>query len=285
VVAIMAYHRVLVIDAGGTNTRCEIRDADGNPIVRHDLLTLPNDYKGWEVQLQDGFERGYGFSAIGLAVAGNVQNGVLTASGNLPGWAGVDLAGRLSDLFGVPTSVLNDCAASALGEYAAFERLGQSQPLTYFGWGTGAGVAFVSFGANGKPEAEASELGHMFLNHTSSVRCGCGGFGHLEAFVSGKNLERRFGVKSGSEVSDKDFMAVLDDLAAGLRVLSAVKLDSRPIVMGGGISFKREHLLGDLRKRVKALKMSCDVPEILLSEAGEDNGLIGATYAAQMLLA
>lgn len=275
---------VLAIDAGGTKTRLQVQSQDGTDLARQILPTRTHDYSLAHreiVEATQSLTRNCRLVAVGAGVAGAIEDGTLTGSGNLPGWAGKKIQTDLENAFGVPATVFNDAQAAALGEYAAFGR-----PLVYVIWGTGVGAALVIDG-NGHPVALATELGHIIIDQKSLLKCGCGGYGHLEALVSGGNIpNRRFEGQSGFEaadLTDRQWSEVLRDMAVGLRSISAGAL-GLPIVLGGGVATKQSHRLPELQSWVSRLPSSFPAPVLHLAKHGEASGLVGAGSAAWRLV-
>jgi predicted NBD/HSP70 family sugar kinase len=275
---------VLATDTGGTSTRLAVQSLDGVELDRCVLDTNPHDYgSAMKAIAEAGHSliRGRELLAVGSGVAGVIDGGVLTDSGNLPGWKGHDVETDLRQAFDAPVAVLNDAQVAGLGELTALK-----SPLVYVIWGSGVGVALVVDG-NGQIVALATELGHIVIDKNSKLRCGCGGYGHLEAHVSGNNIpKRRFGRRRGlraEHLNDRQWGVVCRDMAIGLRSISAAA-PGLPIVMGGGITNKQSHRLPILQEMVGQLKSSCPVPMLHLAKHGEDSGLVGAGFAARQLV-
>ena len=277
---------VLSIDSGGTSTRLAVvRVSDGKEICRRVLETHPHDFGRSMREITTTGEfltRNYNLVAVGMGVAGVVDNGVLTGSGNLPGWVDHDIEASLYDAFGVPVVVMNDAQAAGLGEFSALKR-----SLIYVIWGTGVGAAVI-INDDGLLLKLSTELGHIVIDKHSRLKCGCGGYGHLEALVSGANIPNRwFGWRRGlkaEHLNDRQWGAVLRDMAIGLRSISTVR-PGLPIVLGGGVATKQSHRLPALQWEVDQLQSSCPTPELIRAEHGEDSGLVGAGFAARQLVA
>ncbi|HEU4715601.1 MAG TPA: ROK family protein [Candidatus Saccharimonadales bacterium] len=276
---------VLSIDTGGTSTRLAVvRLSDGQEICRHVLKTHPTDF---ERSMHEIATAGKSLTvdchlvAVGMGVAGVVTQGVLTGSGNLPGWVGRDIEMSLYRAFGVPVIVMNDAQAAGMGEYAALE-----QPIIYVIWGTGVGAALI-VNHHGSTLPLATELGHVVINKKSRLLCGCGGRGHLEAHVGGANIpKRRLGWRRGRKaehLKDRGWNTLLGEMAIGLRSISTAA-PGLPIVLGGGVATKQSHRLPALQKKVSRLKSSCPAPELHPAKHGEDSGLVGAGFAARQLV-
>jgi predicted NBD/HSP70 family sugar kinase len=277
---------VLSIDSGGTRTRLAVvRVSDGQEICRRILNTHPNDFGRSMREIEEAGKfvtRKCRLVAVGMGVAGVVVDGVLTGSGNLPGWIGHDIEADLYSAFRVPIVVMNDAQAAGMGEYAALK-----QPIIYVIWGTGVGASVI-MNDNGQLAALPTELGHIIIDRNSKLRCGCGGYGHLEALVSGGNIpNRRFGWRRGikaEHLNDRQWAVVCRDMATGLRSISTAA-PGLPIVLGGGVATKQSHRLPALQVMVNRLKSSCPAPMLHLAKHGEDSGLVGAGFAARQLVA
>jgi glucokinase len=132
-------------------------------------------------------------AGIGVGLAGQVdaERGVLLGTPNLS-QAIVDLplARRLSDHFGVPAALRNDVQIAAMGE----ERFGAGRGVADFLCvfvGTGVGGAIVRGGELVTGAAgTAGEIGHLVVDAGGRV-CGCGGYGHLEAYASRTAITKR----------------------------------------------------------------------------------------------
>ncbi|MBN3032468.1 MAG: ROK family protein [Candidatus Saganbacteria bacterium] len=124
--------------------------------------------------------------AIGIAIAGPVNKGVVSFAPNIWGPAIKDfpLAEELERIFKFPVEVVNNVTARAL-----FEKCyGHAKFADSFGVITiDKGVGFKQY-SNGRvlvgPDGQDGEIGHLTVNENSRRPCGCGGFGHLETDVS-----------------------------------------------------------------------------------------------------
>lgn len=273
---------VLASDIGGTNNRTIMCDLNGRELGRTIVPTIGDDYAASLEAMRHAVHQLVGSShpiaTVGVAVAGCLKDGIMTGSGNLPDWVGHNLATDFATMCETTkVVVLNDCEAAALGEHSVL-----GQDLVYVIWGTGVGAAVAR-----KGEVKPTELGHIILDVHSKTLCGCGGFGHLEALVSGVNVPKRFDCKI-EDVTDAQWSEVLADLAAGLRSMSCGDLNL-PIVLGGGVSAKQlsstgKNRLAELQGHVNQLPAPAAVPTLHLAMLGEDSGLVGASVAALQLL-
>lgn len=129
----------------------------------------------------------------------------------------------------------------------------------------------------------------MTVAASSPFRCGCGGYGHLEAHVGGINIPQRFGMDSAAQLRNADWRMVLGDLAVGCANLAVGDM-GLPIAFGGGVAYKQlspdgANRLSLLKSLVDERKFTVEPPLLLLAQHGEDSGLVGAAYAAGQLVA
>ncbi|WP_411348871.1 ROK family protein [Paenibacillus sp. WLX2291] len=239
--------------------------------------------------------------AIGIGSAGRIdrESGiVIDATDNLPGWKGLHLAEKVSEMTGLPVFTVNDAHAAAAGE----DWIGSAADI--HSWimltiGTGVGGALVHYGEIISGQyGGAGELGHMIL-HPGGVQCNCGKKGCVEQYVSGKALNRlayqhqpgwtsrellkyaRRGDCSARYILDN----WLNDLASTIINLDQI-FDPQAIVIGGGIIVTRETWWKLLNQRIDELGgRPVRLEPALL---GNHAGMIGAAriamqrYALQM---
>lgn len=275
---------IAALDIGGTSTRISLRDTAGKELHRKTVTTAATDYRQALNTIRDQLAqlthpRTLGtvgeLAGVGVGVAGNICNGTLTGSGNLPGWRFKPIRSDLEAVLSSPVDVINDCAAAALGEYSSLKR-----PLIYVIWGTGIGASVV-YDLEGRADVRPTELGHMIIDRHSTARCGCGGRGHLEALVSGGNMQQRFGIPA-EELNTSQWIEVLTDMAAGLHNIASGDM-GLPIILGGGIALKQQRRLPLLQEMVRDLASPFPAPELSVATHGEESGLVGAAYVARQL--
>lgn len=129
--------------------------------------------------------------AVAVASAGVVDSDtgdIISATNIMPGWAGVKLGSLLSTTIGLPSFVLNDVHAHALGEATWGAGIGNKSALV-MAVGTGIGGAYVVdgqvlFGAHNI----AGHLGHLPHPLAAHFTCSCGRKGHVEAIASGSGI-------------------------------------------------------------------------------------------------
>lgn len=129
--------------------------------------------------------------AIGIGSIGPLElsTGRIVNTPNLP-FKDIPVVNPISEAFGVPVKLLNDCCAAALGEH--LYGAGRSvENLVYITFSTGLGGGAIVDGhlLQGK-DGNAHEIGHLTIDPDSELVCGCGGRGHWEAYSSGANIPK-----------------------------------------------------------------------------------------------
>ena len=133
---------------------------------------------------------GAALAAVGLAVPGMVNDGVIEDCPNLPQLKGAKIAQELSAALrarglDVPVTLCNDADAEAAGIAATRRELDRRICV----WTIGHGIGF----GRHPYTAGAWEGGHMVVTLDPRERyCGCGGKGHLEGIMGHRAMRLRF---------------------------------------------------------------------------------------------
>lgn len=244
---------------------------------------------------------------VGVGVGGpgraDPSGGRLGPAPNLAGWdAPVPVAELLAAELGVAVRVDNDVNVASLAEHRLGAGRGHDDLLTVFvGTGVGAGLILdgrLRRGAHGL----AGELGHLVVE-PDGAPCGCGGFGHLEAYVGRRGMEARAReavaagvpsrlvpadggrmtstvVRGALDAGDELAVRLVDDAARYLgRALAAVALvvDVPLVVLGGGFA---ERLGAPFRDAVAAASAAWRFPgteqRLVPAALGSRAGALGA---------
>lgn len=250
-------------------------------------------------------ERGISISqvaGVGLGVPGAVQQERYVAPCvNLQGWGG-DAAGALSELCGCPVKVVNDANAAALGEMWMGGGKGYSN-VVFVTLGTGVGGGII---VDGKllPGAHGAggEIGHLKVEPSETVSCGCGKKGCLEQYTSAtgvvREAKRRLaasdapsmlrgcGTVSSKDVFDcakagdalalevVDFFA--EHLGRGLACVSSV-CDPEVFVIGGGVSAAGQIIIDRTEEAFRRYAFpATEQTRLVLARLGNDAGICGA---------
>ncbi len=252
-------------------------------------------------------------SGIAVAAAGviDTENGTVTHSPNLPGWCEVPLKKSIEEALGLPTFLINDASAAALGEHRFGAGKGVSH-LVYVTVSTGIGGGLILggrlyTGASGS----AGEVGHMVID-ANGPRCSCGNVGCLEVLASGTALAReaqkliqqgastKIAELANGEPSNVTAKLVADaarqgDALAreiisqaatylGMGLANLVNIfNPEMIVVGGGVA-KIGDMLLDTARRVaieRAFRLPAQRVQIVPSRLSDNAAILGAVAFAQ----
>jgi glucokinase len=305
--------RYLVVDLGGSQARVATSDDE---LAIFGRLDEPTDHSlGPEsvvAQLarlctQSCSASGVALSDIELLVVASpgpldTRLGIVFDPPNLLGWERVPLRDMLESALHVPTVIVNDANASALGEFH-FGAGRDARNLVYLTISTGIGGGVVVDGALLEgTSGSGGELGHMTIDRHGPV-CPCGNIGCLEALGSGRAIARRYAesLRRGDQesrppASARDIVRLAsegDPLAAeifgdavravGTGVVNCVNIfNPDVVVLGGGVTNAGERLFAPVRDMVQryALPRPRASVRVVPAELGSDVGLIGAAGVA-----
>ncbi len=193
----MAEKYAIGVDLGGTQVRAALSDEEGNFIAKLEERVDKKREKAISDQIirmarslcsKSGVDSA-GLKGIGMASTGplDVRKGALISPTNLP-FEFVPLTKPISGELKIPAYLLNDCTAGVVGEEEFGAGKG-SDNLVYITLGTGIGGGAIVDGhlLLGK-DGNAVEIGHITIDYTESLKCGCGKRGHWEAYCSGRNI-------------------------------------------------------------------------------------------------
>jgi fructokinase len=291
------------IETGGTKVVCAAARADApdRPLMtRRFPTTTPDETIGRIHDFLAEAAADEPVEAIGVASFGPVDAkpgsprfGYVTTTPK-PGWADVDLLGRLNP-DGLPAAFVSDVLGAAVGEL----RYGVGRDVDSLGYatiGTGIGVGVVIDGAplggDGWPE-----WGHLLVRrHADDDFDGvCPFHGDcLEGLAAGPAVEARWGEDASSFSDDvrPARIAVLASYIAQMAYTVALTTGAERIVLGGGVMHS-PGLLDATRAALPAFargygpaSLTTGRPEDVLVRPGiEDSpGVVGALALAADLL-
>ncbi|MGC8666599.1 MAG: ROK family protein [Chthonomonadales bacterium] len=319
---------VVGVDLGGTNVRAAVVGKDDkiagqarNPsraregaakVIEQVATTVRQAAAAAGVTMQD-------IGAIGMAVPGHIdtRTGIIiwspnfgeTVDGAFQIFLDVPFTGPLSGELGVACYAGNDANVAALGEFRYGAGRGVMD-LVMLTLGTGIGSGVVSHGRliTGHTGG-AVEFGHQVIV-AGGAQCGCGDFGHLEAYCGRDAIVERAlrAIESGkptllatlcppektqltpklideaAQQGDAAALAVFEETGyyLGIGIANAVNaFNPEVVVLGGGIR-KATGLLAAAERSMRAhaiasLARTCRLVE---AELGEDAGVMGAAELA-----
>ena len=231
---------------------------------------------------------------IGLAVPGPIDPRTerLVNPPNFPHWEGVDPRALFSAGWQLPVQIENAATAAAIGE--AWQSRKVLTNFLYCHWGVGIGGGLVlELETYRGTTGNALELGHIPVV-PGGARCGCGGYGCLEAEASVAAIGRQ-AAQTGFGGSFEDLLsrAPHDAALAGLleragqllaqALVGAVNLvDVDTVVLGGyHLLQAADWLIPPVRQTLADWPIAREVRPVtvLCSELGEAAGAVGAASA------
>ncbi|MER3415670.1 MAG: sugar kinase [Gemmataceae bacterium] len=324
----MAARYFVGIDVGGQSIKGGVVDDSG---CARSSVALPTEaYKGQEhglEQMAEAVRRAVAaaglhlsdIAAIGVATPGtmDIPAGMILDPPNLKPWKNVPVRDFIQKTFRLPTAFQNDANAAAYGEYWAGAGRGVHS-LVLFTLGTGIGCGIVVGGMIIEGEhSHGAEVGHIIIEHERPRQCGCGGWGHLEAYASATAIAARttealqrttspsvlhrllagrpaLAPEDTEEIfkaaAEGDALAatIVEDTARFLAI-GAVNMmhtiDPDMIVFGGGMTRAGLPFLERIRWHVRhmAFPVPAQKTHIVYAHLGSEAGIIGAAGCAKML--
>ncbi len=307
---------VVAVDVGATNLRASIFTLDGGQLKTLTVRTPTEGHRDtiaeliYElvIKLVDDLGlslkelQGIGVGSIGPL---NIRAGEVVNTPNLP-IKNFRLRKPLIELFNTSrVYVVNDCVAAVWGERNFGLGIGVSN-LVYLTISTGVGAGVIVDGnlLLGK-DGNAHEVGHLVVRY-DGIRCGCGGIGHWEAYVSGNAIPKyvRYYVSTvgyrrrsrvselldHGDVSPEEFFKLVrdgDELAVEicntLCVINAAGLasvinayDPELISVGGSVALNNYDLIIEPSTKYLSNYVINRVPRIAPTAFGKDSVLVGA---------
>lgn len=308
--------QVIAVDMGGTNIRAARVDEAGAILARHTVPTPATApvavglvaLETAVVAVRDGGE-----DALAVACCGplNTATGTVHLPPQLIYWRDVPLERLLRERLHLPTRIINDASAAALGEWTFGAGRG-TQHMVYIIAGTGIGAGAVAHGTLVEGRAGmALEFGHTSLN-PQGPQCGCGLYGCVEAYSSGAGITRRAReaiargegagiaavagngaaltgetVARAADAGDATASAIIATAGEmlGLGVANLLHLfDPDLVVIGGGMTHMGDRYWEPFRAAVVRYTLPPYRAAPIIFSALEDNaGILGAASRALMI--
>ncbi len=306
------------VDLGATNVRAIVAEADGTTIgvSRRATPRGPTGIDVTEGVLQTLREAcgNAGIASEEITAAGigsigpfDLAEGAVIDPANLPDSIDrIPLTGPIAQLVDSDEVYLhNDTTAGVIGERFHAERNPDDMVYITISSGIGAGVCSDGEIVSGW-DGNAGEVGHCVVDPQGRLTCGCGREGHWEAYCSGNGIPTfarllaeddptietdlplngpEFTAKDVFEFAGEDELAdhTIEQLAHWNAVgVTNVVHSFAPIVVsfGGAVALHNEHTVIDpIRERVAEMVMT-NVPEIRVTDLGDDVVLEGALASA-----
>lgn len=298
----------ITLDIGGTNIRCALFSGNQpDPIKLIKISTVADGQSPIEriiSVIKEIWPKEQNVLGISAAVPGsvNVNEGIVLLAPNIIGWKNIAFAKILRNHFSIPVFVNNDARLAAIGEWKRGAGKGHDN-LLYFTISTGLGGGAIVHGSILEGSIGiATESGHITVDDQGPL-CGCGKFGHLEAFSSGTGIEnfvqseiakgRDSSLKRGkkyraSEIAEAarkgDTLALSAFEQAGYYLGIGIAnylhiFNPTCIIFGGGVTMSGDLLMIPFRNSLEKHVLNptyLNNLEIKIAELGDNVGLIGA---------
>lgn len=233
-------------------------------------------------------------SGLGIGIPGPITQttGQTIAPPIMPGWNGVCLRDRFSEMLPFPVYVDNDANLAALAEY----RWGIAQQVRNVGYiylgTTGIGAGLVLNGSIYRGEiGSAGEIGHSTIDEDGPL-CSCGSYGCLEAMAGLPQILRNAAKLSKEHATSLETLVVaartdpaLRELFVkagthlGVAVASLLNLyNPGLVVLGGPMAMAEDLLLETIRTtaRKRALPITLEHCDIVIGKLNIHAVALGA---------
>ena len=297
-VAAAVVPNVIGVDVGGTKILAGVVGRDGTVVTHREHQTpvesLDALLDGLEAAVRELLDESV--VAVGFGIPSQIDQraGIALGSVNIP-LAGVPFRDVMHERLGLPVGIDNDANAAAIAEWMAGAGRGTSD-MVMLTLGTGVGGGLI---LGGKPYrgsiGAGAEIGHIVIVHDGAP-CACGGYGHLESYVSGKAADEvareAFGPAADAHrlvrlANEGDPLAVELVTEIGRKLGSGIAgliniFNPELVVIGGGFAAAGELLLAPAREVIEreVLTTLQSSTRVVRAELGTAAGMIGAAMVA-----
>jgi glucokinase len=282
--------RVIGVDLGGTKVLAGVINADGTVDQTIERSTVTTSQTALLDELAEVVRAlphdGVGAVGFGIPSRINHRDGIALGAVNIP-LRDVAFRAEMERRLELTVTMENDASCAAYAEF----RHGAGQGVQNFVMltlGTGVGGGVVAMGSLFRAW---TELGHMVIVEDGAPCAGaCSGRGHVEAYCSGRAVDKLATSLLGPEATARDLVSqkhpALDEVGhhLGVAMGSLVNIfGAERIVIGGGFGVGAFDLLlpsARLAVLTEALAPAGQDLQIERAELGASAGLIGAGLIA-----
>ena len=284
----------LAIDVGATKIAVGLVTPDGQVLAREDVSSKVASADKLNSSLVEAISdvcHRYGVRIMGAGIgsAGPIDNVKGTINPvNIPHWVDFSLVDFVREVSGIQSvRIIGDATALTYAEYLLGAGRGAKNLMgIVVSTGIGGGVVLNGSLHEGRT-GNAGYIGHSIVVQGGNL-CVCGQRGCVEAYASGTNMAKDYGVDNFEAVadaarkSDAQAVAAIEKGAAVLAtgLLNAVALmDLDTIVVGGGVMLADDVYWPILVKHFEKEMAALNFPgNVALKKAtlGKDSGLVGA---------
>jgi glucokinase len=284
----------LAIDVGATKVAVGLVTLSGQVLARIDVNSKAGSIAELNGSLADAIKSVMATPDVvvvgaGIGSAGPIDNVKGTINPvNIPHWVDFSLVDFVREVSGLASvRIIGDASALAYAEFVLGAGRGATNLMgIVVSTGIGGGVVLNGAFHVGRT-GNAGMIGHSVVVQGGN-ECACGQRGCVEAYSSGTNMAKDFGVENFEAVAnaarsgDGAAVAAIEKGAAvlALGLLNAVALmDLDTIVVGGGVMLADDVywpiLVKHFEKEMKVLNFPGNVA-LKKATLGKDSGLVGA---------
>jgi glucokinase len=284
----------LAIDVGATKVAIGLIARSGEVLARVDVSSKVGSIEELNRSLAEAITSvmatpGVSVVGSGIGSAGPIDNVKGTINPvNIPHWVDFSLVDFVREVSGLTSvRIIGDASALAYAEFVLGAGRGATNLMgIVVSTGIGGGVVLNGAFHVGRT-GNAGMIGHSVVVQGGN-ECACGQRGCVEAYASGTNMAKDFGVDKFEDVAeaarkgDTKAIAAIEKGAAvlALGLLNAVALmDLDTVVVGGGVMLADDVywpiLVKHFEKEMKALNFPGNVA-LKKATLGKDSGLVGA---------
>lgn len=269
----------LGIDIGATKTLLIFADHDGRVRSAVRLRTRERPEEHIEAMgrvISKTVSDPGSVTGIGVCCPGPVdpESRTVLTPPNIQQWRHFPLGRILEERYRCPVRLENDADAAGLAEHRYGAGRG-ARLMVYLTISSGVGSAIIQDGKIFRGAGGAHpELGHHAVDPRGRV-CTCGSIGCLEAYISGRSIEKRYGVAPEGLEDLEAWRDIGFWLAIGLQNIAAI-VAPQLIVVGGGVASGREQLLEHARAYLDKRIHMVPIPKVVTARLGVLAGGIGA---------
>lgn len=265
----------VLFDIGATNIRIAV-SSDNQTISNPIVFPTPQEFNQGIVQIQQvvvKLSRGQKIDAAAGGIPGplNKQKDYVANFPNITDWNNKPLKQSLEKVLGAPVFLENDASLVGLGEATSGSGKGK-KIVAYITISTGVGGTRI---VNGKIDQKAGdfEIGHQIIVPRGSI-CGCQGLGHLEAYLSGSAIERKYHQKPEVIKDGKIWEEMAELLAIGINN-TIVYWAPEIVILGGGVM--KAISVDKVKLHLQEIfTIFPEIPPVELNTLGDSGGLYGA---------
>lgn len=265
----------VLFDIGATQIRVTV-SSDNQTISNPVVFPTPPEFNQGITQIQQAATKLSQGQKIEVAAGGipgplNKQKDYVSNFPNIADWNNKPLKQNLEQALGTTVFLENDASLVGLGE--AIMGAGKGKKIVaYITVSTGVGGTRI---VDGKIDRKAGnfEIGHQIIVPNGSM-CGCQGLGHLEAYLSGTAIERKYHQKPEMIKDGAVWEEMAKYLAIGINN-TIVYWSPEMIVLGGGV-MKAISLDKTKQYLQEIFTIFPEIPPLELNTLGDSGGLYGA---------